>query len=293
MMYGRREVGFITKSDSHFFDGLLALLASLRVWHSGYETTVVDSGLTASQRRTLARCPGVRVCEGRLSDFHIPPSMQHYYTPAIYGFFSVHDDLYPISIHIDADAVVLAPLDELLQTVLTADPGLCAVPDYPKLTLAYQLGDLEGAAKALESVVPDVDMASLSFNGGVFAVRAEYYQLHLRDTVMQLLPLHELFWGNDMAILNFAAYAANRRTPFLALDHVFNCRHHYRRAPHLKPSRWIGSGPNGLPVLEGPFGPIRILHFVGRAKPWKSSSETCASVKAWRAYRDLAARWYE
>ena len=280
--------GFVTKADARFFDGLLALLASIQVWHPDQPITVVDCGLSAAQMHALAGFARVSVICGTGAGFKIPRSMQHYYTPAVYGFFSAHEQLYPVTIHVDADAVVLGPLDRLAAIAARSEPGICAVPDYPHLTLAYQLGDLPGAHASLLGAVPEVRLDSMSFNGGVFAIRAQYYNAHMRPFIDRLLPYHELFWGNDMAVLNFAAYGANPRHPFIDAGNAYNTRHHYRRASHLAPNRIAGLHPNGMPRLEGPFGPVHILHFVGQDKPWYAEPTPSDSLTVWQTYRQLA-----
>lgn len=286
------EIGFVTKSDRYFYDGLVALLASLKTWHPSSPITVVDCGLTDTQAQKVRKCPNVSLIGHGGMGFNIPLSMQHYYTPAIYGFFSIHDDLYPLTVHIDADAVVLASLNELVLLAQSSDVGISAVPDYPNLNLQYQLGDINGAYAALKSVVNEPQLDSISFNGGVFALRSEYYYEHMRPWVDRLIPHHELFWGNDMAIMNFAAYAANRTLPFNILPHSFNTRASYRRASELQFNR-IVEWKSGLPILEGPFGRINILHFVGKNKPWNPIACSNDSLFTWQHYRDLGAHLFE
>jgi len=282
------QVGVVTKADALFFDGLQALLASLEVWHPEWPVTVVDCGMTSGQRQAVMRHERVELVAAIDWGFVIPEVMRHYYTSAIYGFFSVHDRLYPVTVHLDADAVVLGRLDDLAAAVPGADPGICGVPDYPELTLAYQLGGLAGAREALAAAVPDADLGSRSFNGGVFAIDARYYEERMRPFVELLLPHHESFWGNDMAIMNFAAYAANRSRPYLDPGHPYNTRHYYRRAPELVSNRIKGWDQRGLPSLDGPFGPVRVLHFVGKNKPWAAAVPETDSTRCWRVYRELA-----
>lgn len=282
------QTGVVTKADAQFFDGLQALLASLRVWHPAWPVTVVDCGLTLPQRAAILRHEGVELVAAVDRGFVIPEVMRHYYTSAVYGFFSVHDRLYPVTVHLDADAVVLGKLEDLAAAAAGADPGISGVPDYPELTLAYQLGELAGARDALDGAVPGADLDSRTFNGGVFAVDARYYEQRMRPFVDRLLPHHELFWGNDMAIMNFAAYAANRSRPYIDPGHIYNTRHSYRRAPSLAANRITGWDQRGLPKLAGPFGSVRVLHFVGKDKPWAAAAPDSESVACWRVYRELA-----
>lgn len=285
------DFGFITKSDKNFYEGLIALLASLRAWHPGREVVVVDCGLLPEQLRAVARYPAVRVIPAR-GGFEIPERMRHYYTPAVYGFFSAHIAMRPIAIHIDADAVVLGDLTDLAASTVGGEVGISAVPDYPNLDLTFQIGDVDGATDALRTVVGDLDLGSISFNGGVFAVREDYYREHMLPWVHRLIPHHRLFWGNDMAIMNFAACAANRRQPFNVMPHIYNTRAFYRRASDLAPNR-LRRGRDVPPQLDGPFGRVRILHFVGRGKPWMHPGPQDDSSEAWWYFRRLGRDWFE
>ncbi|MEQ6474960.1 hypothetical protein [Comamonas sp. wu1-DMT] len=81
------QTGVVTKADAQFFDGINALLASLRVWHPAWPITVVDCGLTLPQRAAILRHEGVKLVAAVDRGFVIPEVMRHYYTSAVYGFF--------------------------------------------------------------------------------------------------------------------------------------------------------------------------------------------------------------
>lgn len=289
---GNTGAGFFVKSDSLFFEGIAALLASIRFWHFDAPVRIVDCGLTKSQRCKLEEAGFHDIITPDLSQFSVAPEMDRHYTKAVYAMLACTDKLFDITVHIDADAVLLQPVSELLTQPDPTGTGLAAVPDYPPLGLDFQIGDNPGVRREVQAMVPDLRPNSISFNAGVFALTRAYFFERMNEMISRLLPLHDRLWGNEMAILNLAAFAASPSCPFKILHHTYNHRPHYRRAPELPPNVIEAYGSSGEPILMGHFGRIYILHFVGRDKPWHSHYDVNPSHAVWRFYRLLAARRY-
>lgn len=287
------EIGFIVKSDRYFYEGLAALLSSLNQWYPDIPTLTIDCGLTPEQLDRVWSSGLTKIILPSLETFSVASEMSHYYTPAIYGLIACRDQLFSHSIHIDADAVVLGPLDDLMQQPTPGLPGISAVPDYPHLNLEFQIGNKPGIYERVAAVIPNVNLQSLTFNGGVFALQRDYFNSLMKEPIERLMDLHDKLWGNEMAMMNLAAFAAKPDFPFRILDQSYNTRPRYRRAPDL-PSNRLTAGScgqiNGVepPKLLGPFGVVKILHFVGHTKPWHANANKDDSLLAWEFYRQRA-----
>lgn len=274
----------VTKSDAHFFAGLRALLNSLAVFVPEAPVTVLDCGMTDDQV-SLCRRLGVRLQRVNLSQYRIERAAdQGKFTPAIYALLEAELGDCAVTVHVDADAVVLGPLTELVQAA--ARSGLAAVPDHPALDLKRQIGE-EGALREVLSLLPALRLSSVAFNAGVVALRRGYFADALRPIVQRLLPLHTRLWGNDQALLNLAAFQANPKHPFEDAGTRFNARPRYSRAPEEEPLRKV-DGRAG-PGLIGFGGTVRILHFVGRPKPWEDHyPRDDPAWQVWNHYYELA-----
>lgn len=268
--------GIVTKSDAAFFPGLAALLGSVSRILPGVPVTVLDCGLESAQR-DLCIALGAKVCTVDVSKWYVP---WDYYSPAIYGFFHHDIDAHQVTVHLDADTLVLGFLDELVASAL--EHGLAAVPDHPPLTLRDQIGDAD-VLMEIQRQLPELHPEATAFNAGVFAVRRDYYKERMYPTIERLRPLHTRLYGNDQALLNLAAFQANPRQPFYDVGRRFNARPRYRRAQEVAPLRRCDTATG--PRLIGAEGDVRVLHFVGRLKPWhKDYPLPCAARDVWRLF---------
>lgn len=283
-----QSIGFLTKADELFYEGLAALLGSLNIWYPGYEVIVLDCGLKPWQRAAVSKLSGVSVANVDTAKYRVADAYTHYYSSAIYGFFHADSMLFEHSIHVDADAVVTARIDDLMARLSDHAPGLVAVPDHPALDLSFQIGTDEATKAEIMDIIPNLKTNSITFNGGVFAIDRKYYLENMRIHIDNLYPYHDRLFGNDMAMMNLAAFAANPERPFIRAKHAYNTRQTYRRAPKLCANKIVEHRCDHHPVLQGPFGKVRILHFVGRSKPWHQSPVRDDALFVWRHYRELA-----
>lgn len=282
------HLGFLVKADEHFYEGLAALLASIRHWHPHDPVRILDCGLTTRQRAALELAGFTDIFAPDLTGFSVVSGSEDYYTPAVFAVLAQPSALFPLTIHVDADAVLLQTLQPSIDDVMHDSVGLAAVTDYPPLGLDFQIGEDPIAHAEVLRAIPNLDLASIGFNGGFYILSKQYFIDRLQTMVLRLLPLHNRLWGNEMAILNLAAYAASPDRPFFKLAHTFNHRPSYRRAPELAQISNVDDGEGAYPQLLGHFGRVALLHFVGRIKPWKSAEQTPA-FRAWRFYRHMAA----
>jgi lipopolysaccharide biosynthesis glycosyltransferase len=284
------KTGIVVKSDAGFYEGMAALLASVRFWHPDQEVHILDCGLTVPQRAKLEAAYFTSISTPDLSSFTVAPEMRSYYTPAIYALLASPDVLFDTTLHLDADCLILQPINGLLNSEDLYAPGIAAATDYPPLRLDFQIGDKPHVVDEIRAILPNLRLGSVAFNGGVFVVRRDYFFDSMAETVERLKPFHDRLWGNEMAILNLAAFAASPDHPFQVLDPTFNHRPLYSRVPNLPPIALKACDP--APVLSGYFGLVRILHFVGRKKPWRDFDQESEPHRAWRFYREMAASRY-
>lgn len=280
-------VGFAVKADSKFFEGLCATIASIIQWHPTSPITIIDCGLSGQQKEAISSAGVGALLEPDLAAYNVVEGSEEYYTRAVYGAMHCLPDLYDLTIHIDSDAILLNRIDELT-SALVFEHGLAAVPDFPALGLDFQVGHVEKARNTVKQLIPNYDPTSVSFNGGVYAVRKTYFIKSMLPMIGRLNAGGAAFWGNEMALMNLAAFAANPARPFIALPQSYNHRPEYRRAPELASVRLVEHGVKSPPKLFGHFGRIRVLHFVGRNKPWVENNLPANCQLAWDYYRQLA-----
>lgn len=269
----------ITKSDTNFFPGLKALIESLIVNAPDIKRTVIDCGLTEEERKyCLSR--GCVLQSGKVNEFTIQDCMKHYYTSSIYGFITAELPRDRIVVHLDADAVLLGNLDELVEKAMKH--GFAAVSDFPPLTLEDQIRNPD-CLPFIKKVIPNLDLSSIAFNAGVFATNSNYFLDKLKPTIASLIPIHDQLWSNDQALLNLAAFYANPSEPFRDVGYKFNTRPSYSRSPDTPPLEL--SYYNERPSVSGIGGDAQVLHYVGKDKPWLKDYDTdCPGLIIWQYY---------
>jgi hypothetical protein len=108
-------VRFFTIADAAYYPGVVALLNSLRIQGHDDPVTVLDLGLTPAQRAELAaHCDFVRA----------PPEPRH---PWLLAPFVCRAHPTEITVYIDCDVVVTAPLHQILDDARAGK--VCGFPD--------------------------------------------------------------------------------------------------------------------------------------------------------------------
>lgn len=276
------DLGFLVKSDAFFFEGLKVTLASLRFWHPEIPVRVLDCGLTEEQNNLLINVGYKDIVKLDLSNFQLFEEGKHLYSNAVFAILMSFEYLFEKTFHIDVDAIICKPINEILFS--EEELWLKAVPDYPYLTQSHQIGSQNGIVHKVKEIIPYLDMNAITFNAGIFYLNKHYFQDKMYNAMHKLIPLHNQLWGNEMAILNLAAYYANPAVPFQKLHHVYNHRPYYRRAQEIPRNSITGVGKRGQPMLTGHFGEVSILHFIGEAKPWGDFDKTDPSFQTWNFY---------
>lgn len=272
----------VAKSDSNFFKGIVALLESIKIHEKSTPIIIIDCGFTANEVDYIKK-QGCIVKPADISTFKIP-EIKNYYTPAIYAFLTLEQLDYEVMVHLDADALLLGSLEEIVEKA--KDHGLSAVPDYPNLHIHSQIKDAE-AQSYITELIPEIDLDKVSFNAGVFAVRSDYFHEKMKPIAEKLFPIHEKLYGNDQAILNISALYANPQEPFQNAGYHYNTRPFYTRSPDTPPLK-VFKKESGMAAI-GIGGEAKVLHFVSRKKPWNSDyDQECPGSKVWNYYYNLA-----
>ena len=272
----------ITKSDTNFFPGLRALIGSLTINAPDIKRTVIDCGLTEDEKN-YCMSRGCLIQSGKTNDFKIQDCMQHYYTSSIYGFITAELPRDTVVVHLDADAILLDNLDELVEEAFKH--GFAAVSDFPSLCLEDQIRNAD-CIPFVQNIIPALNLSSITFNAGVFATNSNYFLDKIKPTIESLIPIHDKLWGNDQALLNLAAFHANPSTPFRDVGYKYNTRPSYSRSPDTPPLKF--SIHNNKPIVSGIGGQAHVLHYVGKKKPWLENCDTtCPGFRVWKHYHSL------
>ena len=96
------DVRFVTIADASYFPGLVAVVNSLRIHGHAETVSVLDLGLTATQRAEL----------GGHCDFVAPPPEPHH--PWLLAPFACLARPAGVTVYLDCDVVVTTPLDPII-----------------------------------------------------------------------------------------------------------------------------------------------------------------------------------
>jgi hypothetical protein len=240
---------YYTVADRRFFPGTVALLNSLRLTGHTGEMVVLDSGLTDEQRSRLER-------HARLER---PPreAVEH---PTLLKPYvhELHRD--GIAVLIDADVVVVGPLDDLLAQA--AGGRICACWDHPDATDRFfpewvELFGLRSAVRPRTYV-----------NAGFVAVGGETAPRLLRrwwETTEGLIDrpwvpdARDPAWDFDQDTLNALLMSEFAEVELVDLPHDMALPPELYRTKVLDPQTLETT-------LDG--RPVRFLHYTGGPKPW-------------------------
>lgn len=301
--------GFVTISDSRYFPGVRALVNSIRA-NAPAPITVIDEGLTTDQRQWLARA-GV---ESRRVRRSIPVNDPRF--GCCFALFDIDAAPYDRIICIDPDAIVLADIRTLFavlerKPIAAASSNLARTlvdPGYQrKLRHAFPANRLQFLLRHPRHIADLFTRRHGALCSGTVAVRRELlpmlraaavrYQDFIRNFRLpdqDLLSLCVADLGVDCATLPFEMNAATLH----ALPDSKLADEQLKRK-----YRWVsanvemlaGNGklrirPNGNTNFEQQE--IRVLHFAGPDKPWKSGATLRPGFREiWQYYHDGADAW--
>lgn len=281
MTTGYKDYVIITKCDSAFFSGLKALINSLNIFEKNKRKIVLDCGLTDKE---------VDFCLKNKCEVHKVKTTKYkvdfdYYSSAIYAFFEIENLSIEseVIIFLDCDTLVLNNLYELAELAKTHNFAACT--DHPPLKLIDQIKNDEGL-KIVKKYFNQKSLMSETFNAGVLAFYTPYFFEKIITASKLFLPYHNLFYGNDQAVLNLAAKVCNVNKPFFKTNLSYNTRPKYRRDPFVEPLKDVIIQKEYK--LFGIAGRVNILHFVGRPKPWEDEYNTdCISSLYFNNYHNI------
>jgi hypothetical protein len=220
---GREAVIYCTNQD--FFPGLRASLRSLLHFHPEVPVIVISWDLSPAQEAYLS---GFATVVPRRTDLPDDPT---------WGRLGLFHTKVRRAIYLDADTIILRPIDELLslQSPFAAAPNLdwAIRENFSDSGLLHELG-----------VNPELP----AFNAGVLVVDVSYWGTRLYD---ELLDLERRYGGSFLLGDQSALHLAFNRSPY--------------------PFTWLPEKFNALAEFwdwdNDPDTP-RIVHYAGPDKPW-------------------------
>lgn|GEM_PF-3919595 len=274
------RVGIVTKTDTAFFPGALAMVASVQRTNPGLPVAVFDCGLGDGERCQLERMGAIVIC---MPKRYVPrPSTVHgtFYNETIFALMFLALLPFDRVVHLDADTIVLGSLDPLINYLDCVD--FVGVYDYPPLTLADHVGDDLERRKARSLFgITDLDFDSYGFNAGIFSITRRAYA-RIRPLMEAIYDSPLLLPLRDQTILNMALISG-RLSCAKPLPLLFNFRHRFRRSPQTRWDRIEVHGDLAIPRFGSEL--VRIVHYIGPDKPWhKSFPDDTEAQDVWRQF---------
>lgn len=291
--------GFVTIADARYFDGVRALVNSI-ARNAPAPVTVIDEGLTDTQRRWLAarRIRALRINRSIRVD-------SERYGPC-YAIFDLDAVPYERFVCIDPDALVLDDIRDLFRDPageFAAAPGntfrLLADPAYRR-KLRHSFPRRRRRHFALHH--PRVFLRGWqsawgSLNSGVVATDRDTIG-DLRRAALAFAPYFDDLALPDQDLLAIALAATRRHfRPLPYTDNATGLQHlpddPALSARYARRARWVASqarlqcdAGGGLQVA-GPgqaLRRVRVLHFAGPGKPWQDTLIRADLSALWRNY---------
>ncbi|MES2922446.1 MAG: polysaccharide pyruvyl transferase family protein [Verrucomicrobiota bacterium] len=282
-------MGFVISCDANYFKGIQGCVAAIRK-NSSLPVTFLDAGLADDQVNEVKAMVDdyidIRENLGQVSmaDSHLTPAA----LSSIYCAMS----RYAKMIYLDIDALLLGPIDSMLEKVggefdIAAVRGnvIGRTKERKSHNLRIELGDQTFAL--MSAVFPGLDETSISINTGCFAITRACAEV-LLEKAQPLYKYLKLFRTGDQSIINLLIAA--RRLRVCEMPSSFNFM------------GLTSEVPNGdLAVLENQFNleisgdsiklslnsqQIVVAHFAGRTKPWDGGHQV-------RSKPGLAWKWFE
>jgi lipopolysaccharide biosynthesis glycosyltransferase len=308
-----------TRCDGNFFAGLVALLNSLRVHEVDAPIYLIDSGLGDDQMSFLREHHEFKVFEADVSGYALDSSKTTRYTNAVFSGLEVELPHHEVIVHLDADAVLLGPVDELVHAARSH--GFAAAGEIPPSNMHTHFwgmpertgrglrdisrGAQENAYLEISSRFGPLEFESVTFNSGIWAASGDHYRDKMLPVLEVLKGYHKEIWGLEQAFLNIAAFYAKPDHPFYDIGYAYNSRsdypyfnEHYAAsgyriaAPRLVSEEEPAPENAGRIRMNGVGGELRIVHFVWRPKPWEASADPDhAANRVWAAFADITPGW--
>lgn len=299
--------GFVTISDHRYFPGVRALVNSIRA-NSPAPVTVIDEGLTADQRAWLANA-GV---ETRRVARSIPVDDPRF--GCCYALFDIDAAPYDRIICIDPDAIVLEDIRTLFASldkkpIAAASSNLfrtLTCPDYQrKLRHVFPPERLRFLLRNPRHFAAYFTRRHAALCSGTVAVRREVMP-RLRAAAVRYADFFTSFKLPDQDLLSLCIadldlecallpYEMNAATLHVLPDTSLAdeaLRRKYRWISENVAMRFMDGGleikPNDDTARSFELQKIRVLHYAGPDKPWKSDAQLRAGFREiWQHYHGL------
>jgi lipopolysaccharide biosynthesis glycosyltransferase len=237
--------------------GTLTAIRSIRTTNPGIPLVVLHNDLTADQQQLfegvfLKHIQGI---DFRLSQWSLTARPDIPATCFLTLFVESIDE-FDVAVYIDADAVVLEPLDELFG--LEAPLAARLMEDHP-LAEHFENGD--------ELLEREHISAGPALNNGIMRFDLRYWRSRgLLEEARRLYARHgvDAFRYADQSLLNLVAYKTGTLTP---LPRTYN----FSRYPDmLRMEHTLVKNRKGFTAPLIPEGIAKVVHWTGPLKPWSA-----------------------
>ena len=251
------------RDERYLEAGTLTAIRSLRRTNPGIPVVVLHHDLTTVQQRLFA---GTSLKQIQSIDFELSAwsktARPDVPKACFLTMFVECIEEFDVAIYVDADAVVLEPLDELFELDV---PLAARVMDDHMLAEHFEDG---GTLLGRENI-----RQGHALNNGVMRFDLRYWRSRsLLREARELYAKHgpEAFWYADQSMLNLVAYKTATLTP---LSRTYN----FLRYPDmLRMEHTLVRNHLGLVAPKITEGIVKVVHWTGPLKPWSPGVELLA-----------------
>jgi lipopolysaccharide biosynthesis glycosyltransferase len=242
--------------DTRYLEaGTLTAIRSLRTTNPGTPVVVLHHDLTTDQQRLFA---GTSLKQIHSIDFELSTwskaARPDVPKACFLTMFVECIEEFDVAIYVDADAVVLEPLDELFELDV---PLAARVMDDHVLAEHFEHGE--------ELLERENIREGHALNNGVMRFDLRYWRSRsLLREARDLYAKHgpQAFWYADQSMLNLVAYKTGTLTP---LPRTYN----FSRYPDmLRMEHTLVRNRLGLMAPMIAEGIVKVVHWTGPLKPW-------------------------